>query len=263
LSHIFSGDKITNLNLIRDLIYRKMGLVWRLQVPWSEMGFREGVPVVHVYLLTKMRSYIFMVPNMMIPSHLMTGPSSFQSECTRNCAFDLGAYWITPWSMGQFQDVSARWIWSSSDARNSAPAKDTYFVKTLYLDPSHTCASKAPQFPLITVNMFVIADDSATVYLNDRVVQTFYDGWSGSASSHQANTSLRVGQNNTIKILANSFGGPAGLIFALFCDGTSTLLVHSDSTWCSGATCTDYVLNPIRSTRSAGDHILSLLRMIC
>lgn len=132
----------------------------------------------------------------------------------------LGPYGIAPWKgNSKFPDPTASWVYSVAGANIGAP-RDTYTnFQTIY--------TNSEAYP-VTASLFVMVDDTATVYLNGvslgAVVQFSYDNV-GPAMM----VDLQPGDNK-IDFLTYNAGdadSPAGLIYSLIDPKTNTVLIHS------------------------------------
>lgn len=119
--------------------------------------------------------------------------------------FNIGAYNVTPWG-AQNYDTSSVWIWSTSGARTSADSGTVPFYQIYYSD----------SYADIPVTIYVAADNSAIVYMNDTLVGTVpvspasFNGTPVSISS-----TLKFGWN-TLQINAtNTEPGAAGLFYSV------------------------------------------------
>lgn len=123
-----------------------------------------------------------------------------------------------PWGgCGTFKDRTAKWIWDDQNAASNAEVnKEIFFTKVINL-PSPAQAV-----------IHVIADDAGEVYINDVSKGSIAGGgWGGNYT--KLNVNLSSG-NNTIKIMAKNYGGPAGLVASII-NSDGAVIANTDQTW--------------------------------
>ncbi|RKO94005.1 hypothetical protein BDK51DRAFT_45125 [Blyttiomyces helicus] len=136
--------------------------------------------------------------------------------------FNLGLFGISPWgSASQFADPTASWIWYTSTAAATAPSGSVTFVNQYYNSSYNT-------MPAI---LHILADDSATVFVNGANVGVAVAGWS-TTSYTKIPVNLTPGAN-LISIVDTNASGPAGLCASLISSVTNSVLLHTDTTWLS------------------------------
>ena len=166
--------------------------------------------------------------------HLVSGASFISFDCISPSISVIvqGGSTISPWGMNSFSDPTALWIWSTYEAYINAPVGVTVRIsKAFYIEWCHPCMTGS----VALGSAFVSADNHATIYLNGAVLGTVNNGWTSMGVRLSLNISAGY---NTLLFDAINDGGPAGLIFAIYCDAgdSSILLMHSDGSWAVGST---------------------------
>lgn len=142
---------------------------------------------------------------------------------------ELGGPGTSPWRCNNFIDQNAKWIWNL-DMTNSPKVvdKDITFTNYYYADRS------------IGVTLHIIADDYATVYLNNMRIDSVAGNWTnGGRNAKQISLNFDEGINE-IKIVAkNSGGGVAGLLCSFIQTNTRAVLLNSTDRWESTSSASD------------------------
>ncbi|GLC37523.1 hypothetical protein PLESTM_000598400 [Pleodorina starrii] len=122
-----------------------------------------------------------------------------------------------------FPDTQAAWIWTHAGANTSASA---------VARPTFTTFISAPEDGTPAL-IHVIADDTAEIYLNERLVMVVTGGLSVSdySSDRPVWLSLSSGANQLSIRVTNNNGGPAGLLASVYSADGSTVLTRTDSSW--------------------------------
>ncbi|RKO90607.1 hypothetical protein BDK51DRAFT_50107 [Blyttiomyces helicus] len=142
-------------------------------------------------------------------------------QLTGTPVFNLGNFGMLPWgSTSKFADTTASWIWNTTTAAQNAPAGSVTFVNQYYNSSNNT----------ISATLHILADDSATIFVNGTNIGTATAGWA-ITSYTQLPVNLTPG-SNLISIVATNASGPAGLCASLISSSNSVLL-HTDATWLS------------------------------
>ena len=152
-------------------------------------------------------------------------PSFVKFDCTEpsSCAIVQGPGFATE----DFIDPTAFNIWNTIMAYVYAPGGiSVSFTKTIYLDESHPCLQRFSR----QAKIYLCVKDCVTAYINGEYITRTCGCESIAFPSWLAG-------NNTLSFEAVNYGGPASLLFAVYCwtASTSILLVHSDATWCTGS----------------------------
>ena len=159
-----------------------------------------------------------------------SGASFTTEDCISpsSCAIIQGSSTMSPWNDNSFVDPTAVWIWNTQGASSNAPTGvEVPISKTFYMDSCHPCM----QGSVATGTVYVFVDDEATVYLNNVLVETVP---SGRSTAQGVSGSFRMtAGTNFFTFIAENTGGPAGLLFAIYCQTSksSMLLMHSDASW--------------------------------
>jgi hypothetical protein len=175
--------------------------------------------------------------------------------CNSGCAVDIGNYNLSPWNNVGFKDIAARWIWNTADAATGSPAVGTVnFYKKIFIGPCHKCFTSGST---VSATFYVLVDNSAAVTVNGILAVSSASKWDGTGYSFTANMNVGI---NTVSVAAYNGGGPAGLALSVYC-GTDTVIDHSDSTWCVGASCTATL--PMVSGVYVTTTVDSLIGIVC
>ena len=166
--------------------------------------------------------------------YLATGAALILFDCISPSLSVIvqGGSTMGPWGMNSFVDPTALWVWNTYGAFANAPVGVTVQIsKVFYIDLCHPCMTGS----VALGSAYVSADNHATIYLNGDLLGRVYNGWSSMGVKLSFNISAGY---NTLLFDALNDGGPAGLIFAIFCEAgdSSILLMHSDGSWAVNST---------------------------
>ncbi|KAG5191350.1 hypothetical protein JKP88DRAFT_174697 [Tribonema minus] len=135
---------------------------------------------------------------------------------------DQGGFGTVPWgSASQFEDKTAKWIWTSPNARFSAPVGSYNFAAQLKI------MSVTP----VTAMLHILVDNDADIYLNGEKVGSASLGFSARDYSRIPLT-LVWGVNDIVLRCTNTGVGPAGVCASLIDDVSKTPLLKTEgSRW--------------------------------
>lgn len=137
---------------------------------------------------------------------------------------DLGPANMSPWNCGNFIDPTAKWIWNLNtiDSRKVLD-KDITFTNYYYAERPMPMG----------VTLHIIADNYATVYLNNMRVDSVTGGSeNGGRNAKQIIMSFDEGQND-LKIVAKNNGDLGGLLFTFIKTNDRSILLNSTDKWVS------------------------------
>lgn len=132
--------------------------------------------------------------------------------------FELGPYNVGPWSVSNYPDKNAKWIWNQKNANQEAPEN---IIKYSY-DYNNT------QNKPLSTDFYTIVDNVGELYVNDNSICDVSGRWD--VGGTKCNATLKEGVNN-IKVIGKNIDGPAGLLLTAIND--NNVLFHTDNTWYS------------------------------
>ncbi|KAG5187449.1 hypothetical protein JKP88DRAFT_161948 [Tribonema minus] len=146
----------------------------------------------------------------------------FSDPPTGTPVVDQGGFGIVPWgAASNFEDKTAKWIWTSPNARFSA-AVGTYDFAAQYKIMSTTP---------VTATLHILVDNDADVFLNGSKVGSASLGFSAQDYARIPMT-LVWGVNDIVLHCTNTGVGPAGVCASLIDDASKTPLLHTEgSRW--------------------------------
>ena len=167
----------------------------------------------------------------------VSGASFYTFDCVSTpealCAIVQGSSTMALWNDNSFVDPTAEYLWNTQGASSSAASGVVVTIwKQFYIDSCHPCMMNSVAKGSVT-SVYVCADDEATVYLNNVLVDTIEKPGAGSFCTGFSGLFQITPGLNQFAFFAENTGGPAGIMFAIYCQaGTSTmLLMHSDASW--------------------------------
>lgn len=142
-------------------------------------------------------------------------PSSSAPTFSLPTVFVLGSQCLSPWGCTSFPSGSAHWIWNDPNAASSAASYvPIYFMKTFISDIS------------TTGTLYMECDDTViTAYFNNEIVFSNSGNW---INVYNTQVQVKTGSNSIVMLVQN-YGGPAGLLASLYYSGS--YIVNTDSTW--------------------------------
>ncbi|RKO88795.1 hypothetical protein BDK51DRAFT_52292, partial [Blyttiomyces helicus] len=142
-------------------------------------------------------------------------------QLTGTQVLNLGNFGMCPWgSTSNFADTISSWIWNTLMAAKNAPAGSVTCVNEYYNSSNNT----------ISATLHILADDSATIFVNGTNIGTATAGWA-KTSYTMLPVNLTPGAN-LISIVATNASGPARLCACLISSSYSVLF-HTEATWLS------------------------------
>jgi hypothetical protein len=134
----------------------------------------------------------------------------------------LGSAISPPWSVANFPDPTAQWIWYVPNAQTSAPVNAGAPITFIY-GYNYTGTS------YINATVYALNDDSGDWYLNSIKQATITGGWDNVQNS-KFDITLAPGMNY-LQCMAINNSGPAGLIATVIRKDTNEVLFNTNSDW--------------------------------
>jgi hypothetical protein len=171
----------------------------------------------------------------------------FQKD-TFDTVQQLGSYNIPPYNMAPWNiptgatgmNSNTYWIWPTSNANNSAPAKSYFwFYYTFYYNDSENLGK-----------IYSACDDVGKLYFNNDFIAQINGGW-GSSNVPSYNVTIKKGLNY-LKISAYNHGdgaNPAGLLVSVV-DSNNNNVANTNSNW-AYSTSSSFDINPLTFNATA------------
>ena len=186
----------------------------------------------------------------------MSGASFYTIDCVSTpealCAIVQGSSTMAPWNDNSFVDPTAVYVWNTQGAwSGAASGVEVPIWKQFYMDSCHPCMNNS----VAKGSVYVCVDDQALVYLNNVLIETIQiPGYGPSCTGFSGPFQITPGKNQ-FEFFAENTGGPAGIIFAIYCQaGTSSmLLMHSDASWATAAQSYQEIVNIVSYCPTGSD----------
>ena len=159
------------------------------------------------------------------PTHQNTSPNMKDSGINManySSVYVLGSVTSPPWSVTNFPDTNAKWIWYVSNAQKSAPVNTGSPITFIY---GYNYAGSS----YVNATVYALNDDSGDWYLNSIKQSTVKGGWDNVQNS-RFDITLSPGMNY-LQCVAINNSGPAGLIATVIRKDTNEVLFNSNSDW--------------------------------
>jgi hypothetical protein len=141
--------------------------------------------------------------------------------------YNLGPRDMAPWGVTpSIPDPNARWIWSTAEADKSAPTGTPVVFQTQVINVAGESYA---------ATLFVVADNTADVYLNDLKLGTAAGGWSAEGKAARYDVQIPPGISVITLIAINVESpyptNPAGIIATLIDRRNDQPVMHTDHGW--------------------------------
>jgi hypothetical protein len=174
----------------------------------------------------------------MTPTGIITNNNDIYQQ-----AFFAGDYGTSPWGSNQDQPFpganTSKWIWYTQDAQYDAP--DNTNAPVLFIGQYVYDGSAFK-----TVEIYGMCDNLGTIKVNGKSIDNngnemkIEGGWGTNGSTGFIVTFNPSPAVNTIEVLAENYGGPAGFIMSFVDKDTGDLLTYTDTKWMFSTKITEY-----------------------